>query len=815
MHKKVFLIVVLALTWVLGLAQPVTIDPPSAIIEPGGSVTLTASGATYYQWSPPTGLSTTEGPVTIASPMVTTTYTCEGYAPGPESVSNGDFSQGNVAFTSAYEYNTNLWAEGTYYVDSDASLHHTNFVGYGNGGSGNFMIVNGATIPQTNVWTEEITVLPNKYYAFSTWVCTLAGQANEVALLQFSINGTQIGEIFSAPAPLNTWEQFYELWYSGNSTSATITILNQNTVGSGNDFGLDDISFRELVLVGDPTCTVTVNSMTATANADETELCEGESTTLHALPANGSGNYSYAWTPANTLNDPNVQHPLATPNLGTTTYTCVITDNDWGSSQSVSVELTAYPTYDETTIDRFICPGETYEFYGTEYNSTCNISYTDHTLHGCDSIVTLNLTVWPENDTTLNEVSLCPEQLPYTFYGMNYYEATDVTYIDTDIHGCDSAVRLVLTVSNYYIPEPDIVYTCDESYTWNPIGDYQFTFTEDGVYIDTLPTDNCDGIFRLELFFMEEPEEVYYDPIVCESYTWPVTGQTYTQTCDDYYYESLYPFPCNRVHHLHLTVNQDEHLDDIVISGKCDSVPVFWFGLDTVFYANTLHQFTGYTEDGCYREQNYEINSMQYTPISDGIQCQSENPMVFGDTIAVVTNTEFFSFQYDFAVTESGHGECVWDSCIWSISKPSWIIEFDTIPELVNGKYYSQCKVYVAEREDNLVTLTATIKNECGVQENTFYLKSSFLDIDAPENAQANINVLPNPNKGQMTLYFEHLTGKIDVKVYDMTGSLIDQFEINNEKQTLPYNLSGSSGVYFFVATNREGTVVKKVVVNR
>ena len=52
---------------ICAFAQPVTINPPSATIQPGQSVTLTASGAVYYQWSPATGLSVTEGPVTVAS----------------------------------------------------------------------------------------------------------------------------------------------------------------------------------------------------------------------------------------------------------------------------------------------------------------------------------------------------------------------------------------------------------------------------------------------------------------------------------------------------------------------------------------------------------------------------------------------------------------------------------------------------------------------------------------------------------------------------------------------------------------------------
>lgn len=62
MRTKFLLTFVLALLSVVVMAQPVTITPPEAHIEPGESVTLTASGALYYTWSPSTGLSTVEGP---------------------------------------------------------------------------------------------------------------------------------------------------------------------------------------------------------------------------------------------------------------------------------------------------------------------------------------------------------------------------------------------------------------------------------------------------------------------------------------------------------------------------------------------------------------------------------------------------------------------------------------------------------------------------------------------------------------------------------------------------------------------------------
>ena len=66
-----------------------------------------------------------------------------------------------------------------------------------------------------------------------------------------------------------------------------------------------------------------------------------------------------------------------------------------------------------------------------------------------------------------------------------------------------------------------------------------------------------------------------------------------------------------------------------------------------------------------------------------------------------------------------------------------------------------------------------------------------------------------------MKLVFDHLTGKIDIKVYDMRGTLIDNLQTYNEigSNSMQYNLNGGCGVYFFVATGKEGVMAKKVIV--
>ena len=79
-------------------------------------------------------------------------------------VSNGNFTNGNNGFSSAYTYHaTSLWTEGIYSVTTNANFVHSGFTGTG---SGNFLVVNGATSPGSQVWCQEITVSPNTSYNF-------------------------------------------------------------------------------------------------------------------------------------------------------------------------------------------------------------------------------------------------------------------------------------------------------------------------------------------------------------------------------------------------------------------------------------------------------------------------------------------------------------------------------------------------------------------------------------------------------------------------------------------------------------------------
>ena len=158
-------------------------------------------------------------------------------------VVNGDFESGNTSFASDY-YNSpgDLFPERTYDIITSPINSHTSFADYGDhtSGSGNMMVVNGASIANLAIWQQTVSVVQNTTYDFAAYLSS--AYAQNPAQLQFSVNGTVIGTL-AASSTTGQWDEFFATWHSGSATSATISIVNSNMNPSGNDFALDDIYF--------------------------------------------------------------------------------------------------------------------------------------------------------------------------------------------------------------------------------------------------------------------------------------------------------------------------------------------------------------------------------------------------------------------------------------------------------------------------------------------------------------------------------------------------------------------------------------------
>ena len=246
------------------LSCDITVDagPDQVSCVPGGTITLSAQVTgdfLYSEWSGGAVINNPDELITNVTVDTTTTFVFTAAGVQDQNlIVNGDFSQGNVGFTSDYTFDTrggpNL-PSGNYGVDDRPDRLHSRFANcQDQTGDSRQMIVNGSGTPD-NVWCQNITVSPNTDYAFSAWAATVFEQ--NPAQLQFTINGATIGDIFVSSGVNCDWEQFYAIWNSGNETSAQICLANVNATDAGNDFSVDGISLQEVCLFTD-TVTVTV-----------------------------------------------------------------------------------------------------------------------------------------------------------------------------------------------------------------------------------------------------------------------------------------------------------------------------------------------------------------------------------------------------------------------------------------------------------------------------------------------------------------------------------------------------------------------------
>ena len=184
----------------------------------------------------------------------------------------------------------------------------------------------------------------------------------------------------------------------------------------------------------------------------------------------------------------------------------------WECDSIRTLYLTVHPVYDTTLYDT-ICQGNSYSNYGFSLPSGTSggtFTKTYSTVHGCDSVVTLHLHVWPKYLYTYAK-DICQGDT-FDFRGRKLY--TSGVYYDslTTVHGCDSIYRLTLSVhSTSPLLFPDKV--CYGS------GYNKYGFSLPSVYHDTLVRDTfrsfwgCDSIRILSLSVQPVYDTPLYDTV--------------------------------------------------------------------------------------------------------------------------------------------------------------------------------------------------------------------------------------------------------------------------------------------------------------
>ena len=401
----------------------------------GDSVQLQAiSNAPNITWTPSGSLNNDTILNPIATPTTTTQYVVTAGNPIANLVLNGDFEAGNVGFSSAYTVGTGgTWGqlsnEGTYAINTNANNTHTNFAPCTDhtSGTGNFMVVNGATTANQDVWCQTINVAPNTDYQFSTWITSVEG--SNPAALQFSINGTPIGNVFNASPVTCQWNQFSATWNSGSNTTATICILNQNIGNGGNDFGLDDISFVGPTCGQSDTVVVIVDSLDVTLSNVTQVLCHGDSTGSIATSATDT-TYTYLWNTGDST--------TTLTNLSAGVYTLTVTSG-LACQDSFSVTITepnAALAVNSTTIDVTCNGGADGSIAVATTGGTPNYTYTWSANINNQTTGTVTGLVAGTYSCTITDANGCEQQVVPTIIEPSAivasYVSTDITCSGTD-----------------------------------------------------------------------------------------------------------------------------------------------------------------------------------------------------------------------------------------------------------------------------------------------------------------------------------------------------------------------------------------------
>ncbi|MDG1776760.1 MAG: LamG domain-containing protein, partial [Crocinitomicaceae bacterium] len=220
--------------------------------------------------------------------------------------------------------------------------------------------------------------------------------------------------------------------------------------------------------------------------------------------------------------------------------------NAAGCDSVITLDLTI--NYPNTGTDiQTVCDSYTW-IDGNTYTSDNNsVQWTLPNAAGCDSLVTLDLTI--TNSTSGTDVQTACDT--YTWIDGNTYTASNntATYTTMNAAGCDSVVTLDLTINNFS-SSTDIIIACD-SYTW--VDGNTYTASNNSATYTTTNVAGCDSVVTLDLTI--NYSNTGTDVITaCDSYTW-VDGNTYTASNNTATYTTTNAAGCDSVVALDLTIN--------------------------------------------------------------------------------------------------------------------------------------------------------------------------------------------------------------------------------------------------------------------
>jgi hypothetical protein len=425
-------------------------------------------------------------------------------------------------------------------------------------------------------------------------------------------------------------------------------------------------------------------------------------------------------------------------------YTNIYADVN-GCDSTVTLDLTinnsSSSTVTITACDSFDWDGVTYDLTGTYTNV-----YTG--VNGCDSTVTLDLTV-NSSDSTSFTASACDTS--YFWNGVSYNMSGAYSQTLINISGCDSVVTLNLTIG--YTESSTVTITACDSFDWDGV-----TYDSTGMYTNTYTNiSGCDSTVTLDLTITGVSSSSTVTITACDSFDWD--GMTYDSTGT---YTNVYTGVngCDSTVILDLTINNSS--SSTVTITACDS-----FDWDGVTYDSTGTYTNIYTDvNGCDSTVTLDLT------INDGPNDATVTQN--GDSLTVTVSTGTAPYTYE-----------------WNTGETTQSILPDS-----SGTYY--CIV--------------TDANGCEDWSNQYvYTSTSISELNSNK-----MSVYPNPTKGILNIEFNNFDNRYtSLSIVNILGDEIYTEELDNTfiKYSNQLDLSEySNGIYFVKFSSIEEVLTKKLI---
>jgi hypothetical protein len=476
--------------------------------------------------------------------------------------------------------------------------------------------------------------------------------------------------------------------------------------------------------------------------------------------------------------------------------------NAAGCDSIITLNLTVNKSSNSSSNDT-VCDNYTWPQNNVTYASSGAYTDTVTNADGCDSIITLNLIVNRSNNSSISDTA-CDS---YTWAQNNVTYTISGTYIDTTTNtaGCDSIVTLTLTIRNSSNSISNNT-VCD-SYTWMQ---NNVTYTLSGVYTDTVTNAvGCDSIITLNLTVNSSNNSSIMNT-ACDSYTWAQNNITYTSS-GIYIDTTTNAAGCDSIVTLTLTIRNSSNSSSLqtacasytwaqnnvtyTFSGAFTDTVTNAVGCDSIITLNlTINNSSSTINAIACASYTWAQNNITYA--TSGVYADTM-PNAVGCDSVITLNLSIINL--DLTISESNDSLVSNDLTAKSYQ---WIICGNSI-EIIDGAESASYQpistgYYAVIVTDSICSDTSECK------------EFNFTSI-AESIVNSTLNIYPNPTTGIVYIEIENnLNVNERIRIYNPIGQLIKELDVDSNK--VSFSLSGfENGTYFI----KYGPTMNKFILNK